>query len=83
MLIEGVIQFKPNGEPLALEAEVIIRAGERDSFWSNLPKPMAKTTRKPASPKIRPTKNPWDLIVGIWPGTESEDEFAALVEALS
>lgn len=80
VLIEGVVQFKPNGEPLALEAEVIAQASDKDRFWSNLPKPLPKTTRRPAKPYVRPTKNPWDLIVGIWPGTESDDEFAALVE---
>ena len=83
VLIEGILQFKPNGEPLALEAEVITQAADRDRFWSNIPKPKPKATRKPTKPHIRPSKNPWDLVVGIWPGTESEDEFAALVEEMS
>jgi hypothetical protein len=83
VLIEGQVQFKPNGDPLALEAEVISLASERDRFWSQLPVPLPKVTKKPTRPALRPTKNPWDLVVGIWPGNESEDEFAALVEGVS
>jgi hypothetical protein len=83
VLIEGVIQFKPNGEPLALEAEVIAEATDRDKFWSHFPTAVPKPARKSVNPTIRPVKNPWDLVVGIWPGDEDEDEFAALVERAS
>jgi hypothetical protein len=83
VLIEGVLQFKPNGEPLALEAEVITQASEHDRFWSNIPKPKPRATKQPRKPRIRPANNPWDLVVGIWQGTQSDDEFVALVEELS
>ena len=83
VLIEGHVQFKPNGDPLALEAELITIASERDQFWSKLPVPLPKVTKKPTRPSVRATKNPWDLVVGIWPGDESEEEFASLVAGVS
>jgi hypothetical protein len=77
VLIEGLVQFKPNGDPLALEAEVITAATERDRFWSKLPKPLAKITKKPSRQSVRAATNPWDLVVGICPGNETDDEFVA------
>ena len=83
VLIEGVVRYKPNGEALGLEAEVIKLAEERDRFYANVPKASTASVRKPVRPIIRPVSNPWDLVIGIWPGNESDDEFAELLERMS
>lgn len=83
VLIEGRVQFRPDGTALGIEAEAIRIAGPSDSIWSKLPKGKKSLKSWKTQPLSPAERNPLDLIVGQYPGDETDDEFLALLEGMS
>lgn len=83
VVIEGAGVFRPSGLLLRVDADAIAFAGEQDEFFRKVPE--APTTPDYAAlVRLRPgEKSPYERILGSIPGEETDEEFAAAVEALS
>ena len=79
VVVEGVISYKPSGEPLRIEVDSATLARPADELWSMLPRVEPGTrTRVPSPPSSSPGPSLSDVF-GKWPGDETDD---ALIEAL-
>ena len=83
VVIEGTGVFRPSGLLLRVDADAIGLAGAQDEFFRKVPvAPTAPDYSVLA--RLRPgEKSPYDRILGSIPGEETDEEFAAAVEALS
>ena len=83
VVIEGLAVFRPSGSLLRVDADAIAAAKTSDEFFRHLPtgvldRDFAKLAQ------LRPgEKSVYARILGSIPGEESDEEFAAAVEALS
>lgn len=80
--IAGTIHYKP-GKRSSLEIERIFEAGPGDHFFSKRPK--HEDLEDQISRQLEEGKelNPLKIIVGTWPGNESDEEFEALLKDLN
>ena len=81
--VTGTAVFRPAGRILRLEADDLEPAGEDGAVWSHMPIPLFRSLdtvelRRPQGPR-----SGVNAIFGRWPGEESDEEFAAAIEALS
>lgn len=79
--IAGTIHFKP-GKRSAIEIERIFEASSGDSFFSK--KPKHESVEEQINRQLQEGKenNPLKMIVGSWPGEETDEEFEALLKDL-
>jgi hypothetical protein len=83
VVIEGEGIFRPSGSLLRIDADAIIFAGAQDEFFRQVPATMA-TTDYATITRLRPgEKSPFSKMIGSIPAEESDDEFAAAVEAFN
>ena len=84
VVIEGQAVFRASGSVLRIDAEAIADAGERDRFFSKLPK-AAVGMRKQLENAAVPTRGQsgFASIYGQWPGDETEEELLAALEEIS
>lgn len=83
VVIEGMAVFRPSGALLRVDASAIAAATTRDDFFRTVPTgTMASDWERIA--RLRPNeKSAYARILGGIPAEESDEEFAAAVEALS
>ena len=83
VVIEGDGVFRPSGLLLRIDANAIAFAGAQDEFFRQVPEAM--TLRDyPTLARLRPgERSPYHRILGSIPAEETDEEFAAAVEALS
>lgn len=83
VVIEGVGVFRPSGALLRVDADAIAFAGAQDEFFRQVPEPLVVPDYSPLT-RLRPgEKPPFNRILGSIPAEETDEEFAAAVEALS
>jgi hypothetical protein len=83
VVIEGAGVFRPSGLLLRVDADAIAFAGAQDEFFRQVPESLAGPDYSPLI-RLRPgEKSPFGRILGSIPGEETDEEFAAAVEALS
>jgi hypothetical protein len=83
VVIEGVGVFRPSGSLLRIDADAIAPAQAQDEFFRQLPAAMGGQDYH-AITRLRPgEKSPFGRIMGGIPAEESDEEFAAAVEAWS
>ncbi len=83
VVIEGEGVFRPSGSLLRIDADAITFAGKQDEFFRQAPEAMASRDFSSLI-RLRPSeKSPFRRILGSIPAEESDEEFAAAVEALS
>lgn len=82
VLVEGKVQFRPDGTALGIEAEAIRLAGMKDAIWARMPKGKRSLKNWKSQPLLPGERNPFELIVGQWPGDETDEEFLALLEGM-
>jgi hypothetical protein len=83
VVIEGTGVFRPSGSLLRIDADAITFAGAQDEFFRQLPAAMTSPDYE-AITRLRPgEKSPFGRILGSIPAEESDEEFAAAVEAFS
>lgn len=83
VVIEGAGVFRPSGSLLRIDADAITLAGAQDEFFRQLPEAMG-TPDYQVITRLRPgEKSPFGRILGSIPAEESDEEFAAAVEAFS
>ena len=83
VVIEGAGVFRPSGLLLRVDADAIAFAGAQDEFFRQVPEALALPDYSSIS-RLRPgEKSPFSRILGSIPAEESDEEFAAAVEAMS
>lgn len=83
VVVEGAGVFRPSGGLLRIDADAIAPASQQDEFFREVPTaPMAHDFS--GSARLRPGEpSAYAAIFGAIPAEESDEEFAAAVEALS
>lgn len=83
VVIEGMGVFRPSGSLLRIDADAITLAGVQDEFFRQVPAAMS-TPDYQVITRLRPgEKSSFSRILGSIPAEESDEEFAAAVEAFS
>lgn len=84
--VSGSAKFRPSGEVLRIEANVVRPAGEDEmALWSAVPRPLLEP-EEPPGPVVRRPQGPSSgvaAIFGQWPGDESDEEIEAALRGLS
>ena len=83
VVIEGVGVFRPSGALLRVDADAIAFAGAQDEFFRQVPGPLVLPDYSSVTPLRPGEKSPFNRILGSIPAEETDEEFAAAVEALS
>ncbi len=82
VIVSGVADFRPSGRILRINADQIEEAVGDVRLWSKLPKPvssrLAYTLRKPQTQETGVS-----VIIGKWPGDETDAEIEELLEQIS
>jgi hypothetical protein len=83
VVLEGAGIFRASGSLLRIDADAIAFAGSQDEFFRQLPAALAASDYE-AMARWRPgERSPFNRILGSIPAEESDEEFAAAVEAFS
>lgn len=83
VVIEGAGIFRPSGSLLRIDANAIAFAGAQDEFFRQMPEALAVQDYSTLI-RLRPgERSPFSRILGSIPPEETDEEFAAAVEALS
>lgn len=83
VVIEGAGVFRPSGSLLRIDADAITFAGAQDEYFRQLPTAMSAPEYQVIT-RLRPgEKSPFGRILSSIPAEESDEEFAAAVEAFS
>jgi hypothetical protein len=83
VVIEGSGVFRASGSLLRIDADAIAFAGAQDEFFRQLPAALAAPDYD-ALARLRPgERSAFSRILGSIPAEESDEEFAAAVEAFS
>lgn len=83
VLILGKAIYRPSGKLLRIDADEVMRAGERDQFFSTLPKP--KRSRFDLRDVVREQQHKKGVVAiyGKWPGVETDEEIAAALKEIN
>lgn len=83
VVVEGLGVFRPSGTLLRIEADALLPATVQDEFFREVPKALALLDH-PSMTRLRPgEKSPYHRILESIPAEETDEEFAAAVEAFS
>ena len=83
VVIEGAGVFRPSGLLLRVDADAIAFAGSQDEFFRQVPEALAVGDYQTIA-RLRPGEtSPFNRILGSIPAEETDEEFAAAVEAFS
>ena len=80
----GTLKFKPSGSVLRVEAAHLALANEGELRVLGVPpRPWRTPVEIPAARVPQGARSGLNALVGTWPGNETDEEFAALVRAVS
>jgi hypothetical protein len=82
VLVLGKAVYRPSGKVLRIDAEDVFQAGERDQFFSALPKPKRRRFDLREVLKAQQHKKGIAAIFGKWPGTETDEEVMQALKEL-
>lgn len=82
VLIEGQGVFRPNGSLLRVDSDAVRIANSGDSFFASTPKGELPRDYRREAATIQHGNKPYEAIFGMIPSDESDDEYAAAIEAL-
>ncbi|HYE21803.1 MAG TPA: hypothetical protein VEA69_25410 [Tepidisphaeraceae bacterium] len=79
VVVNGVVNFRPSGAVLRIDAEAVDAAGPADSFFSKLPAVTARLGRRQI---LQPQTSSAGMraVFGKWPGEESDEEVLQALE---
>ncbi|MBS0657903.1 MAG: hypothetical protein JSR82_06610 [Verrucomicrobia bacterium] len=83
VVLEGTGVFRPSGSLLRVDAEAIARAGQQDEFFRRLPEGRTVAGIQNRVRLRAGEPSAYARILGSIPAEESDEEFAAAVEAMS
>lgn len=82
VLIEGEAVFRPSGSLLRVDAHAIASAGERDTFFSQMPTPDPSRLRVEDLHQRQTPRTGFNAIAGAWPGDETIEELLETLEEI-
>lgn len=84
VVVSGLAVFRASGRVLRLEAHHVEAADERASAWRHVPGPLFEAAEPAARYRLRQgPRSGLAAIMGQWPGDETDEEIAAILEQLS
>jgi hypothetical protein len=84
VVVSGLAVFRASGRVLRIEAHHVEAADERASVWRHMPRPLFEAAEPVASYRLRQgPQSGLAAIMGKWPGDETDEEIAAILEHLS
>jgi hypothetical protein len=84
VVVSGLTVFRASGRVLRIEAHHVEAADERASVWRHMPRPSFEAAEPVASYRLRQgPQSGLAAIMGKWPGDETDEEIAAILEHLS
>jgi hypothetical protein len=83
VLIFGKAIYRPSGKLLRIDADHVTAAGERDQFFSSIPKPSRPRFDLREPLREQQHKNGVAAIFGRWPGDETDEEITAALKDIS
>ncbi len=82
--VVGMAKFRPSGDVLRLEAELVEPATAKDeTLWSKKPGPLLDGTASIEIHKPQGPRSGLAAIFGQWPGDESDEDIEAALEEIS
>ena len=83
VVVEGMGVFRPSGALLRVEADAVAPATEQDEFFRELPQSLAAPDYEAMTRLRAGERSAYHRILGAIPAEETDEEFAAAVEAFS
>ena len=83
VLVQGKAIYRPSGRLLRLEAQTIDPGADASGFWSKIPPPLRRTLDPATLRKPQTPSSGVSAFFGTWPGDETDEEWAAMIERLS
>lgn len=83
VVIEGTGVFRPSGLLLRVDADALALAGSQDEFFRQVPQALAVPDFSSTVHRRPGEKSAYGRILGVIPAEETDEEFAAAVEAFS
>ncbi len=80
--ISGMAHYKPNGQLSFIEIQDYGKPSLTDKFFSKKPNAMTAHQQLLFQAKQGKKSNPLEDIIGMWPGDETDEEFAELLKGL-
>lgn len=83
IVVDGEVSFRPSGTPSLIIASHMQKATTQDAVWEQIPQPLPRSLAE-LKPRIIPLpgSNGMEHVFGRWPGTETDDEIRAILEAI-
>ncbi len=82
VLVLGKAIYRPSGKLLRIDADEVILAGERDQFFSSVPKPRRSRYDLREVLREQQHKKGISAIFGKWPGDETDEQIAEAMKEL-
>ncbi len=82
VLVLGKAIYRPSGKLLRIDADEVILAGERDQFFSSVPKPRRARYDLREVLREQQHKKGVSAIFGKWPGDETDEQIAQALKEL-
>lgn len=83
VVVEGAGVFRPSGSLLRIDADAITEASAQDEFFRDVPKGLVEIEYSKRGRLRAGEQSVYARILGCIPAEESDEEFAAAVEAMS
>ena len=83
VLVLGTAVYRPSGSLLRVDADQVSLAEGEPSLWSRMPEPSRSPLEKMRLRIPQGPKSGLAVIIGRWPGEESDDEIDAALKELS
>jgi hypothetical protein len=83
VVVEGIAVFRPSGNVLRLEATSVRETDEIERVWSEVPKPRESRIERSELVRRQGPRSGIAAIMGAWPGNETDEEIAELLEEIS
>lgn len=83
IVVDGEVSYRPSGTPSLIIASHFQQATSQDTAWEQIPQPTPRSLAE-LKPRIAPQSgsNGMEHVFGRWPGTETDEEVRAILEAI-
>lgn len=83
VVVSGLAVFRPSGNLLRVEADSIAQATDADRVWSEVPRPREERIDRSQLVVRQTPRSGIAAVIGAWPGDESDEQIAELLEEIS
>jgi hypothetical protein len=83
VIITGTAVFRPSGAVHKIEADGVEAAAGSSTLWSRMPEPVFGELDRRILRRPQGSRSGLNAIIGRWPGDESEEEIAGVLQEIS